>query len=142
MSSPAADAKAIKGTVLNIQHFSTHDGPGMRTTVFLKGCTLRCKWCSNPESIQPKAELAYNLLKCIGKDQCGFCLKECPEFAIFTVDSDVKVRVNWDLCTNCGQCVSACPTNALTLFGQEMTADQVPTRWNRTAPSIANPAAA
>jgi len=90
MQNSPVNTSAPKGIVLNIQHFSTHDGPGMRTNVFLKGCTLRCKWCSNPESIQPKPELAYNLSKCIGKDQCGFCLKECPESAIFNVDSDTK----------------------------------------------------
>ena len=84
MNSPAMNTTVPKGIVLNIQHFSIHDGPGMRTTVFLKGCSLRCKWCSNPESIHPKPELAYNPSKCIGKDQCGFCLKECPESAIFS----------------------------------------------------------
>jgi pyruvate formate lyase activating enzyme len=115
----------VKGTVLNIQHFSTHDGTGMRTNVFLKGCSLRCKWCSNPESIHPKPELAYNLSKCIGTDQCGFCLKECPESAIFKIDSDTKVRINWDLCTNCGKCVPVCPPQALYLFGHEMTVDEV-----------------
>lgn len=113
------------GMVLNIQHFCTHDGPGIRTTVFLKGCSLRCKWCSNPESIHPKPELAYNPAKCIGKDQCGYCLKECPESAMFTVDSDVKIRINWDLCTNCGKCVPACPPTALYLFGREMTVAEV-----------------
>ena len=125
MSSPAADTKGLRGTVLNIQHFSTHDGPGMRTTVFLKGCSLRCKWCSNPESIHPKPELAYNPSRCIGKDECGFCLKECPESALFVVDSDVKVQANWDLCTNCGKCVPACPPKALYLFGQSMSVDEV-----------------
>jgi pyruvate formate lyase activating enzyme len=115
----------LKGTVLNIQHFCTHDGPGMRTTVFLKGCSLRCKWCSNPESIHPKPELAYNLSKCIGKDQCGLCIRECPESAIFNVEPDQKVRINWDLCTNCGKCVPVCPPQALYLFGQEMTVDEV-----------------
>ena len=115
----------ITGTVLNIQHFCTHDGPGMRTTVFLKGCSLRCKWCSNPESIHPKPELAYNPSKCIGKIECGLCLKECPESAIFTVDSDVRVRINWDLCTNCGKCVPVCPSIALYQFGREMTVDEV-----------------
>ena len=115
----------LKGTVLNIQHFCTHDGPGMRTTVFLKGCSLRCKWCSNPESIHPKPELAYNPTKCIGKTECGFCLKECPESAIFTVDPEVKVRINWDLCTNCGKCVPVCPPQALYSFGQAMTVDEV-----------------
>ena len=113
------------GIVLNIQHFCTHDGPGIRTNVFLKGCSLRCKWCSNPESIHPKPELAYNPSKCIGKNECGFCLKECPENAIFTLDSDVKVRINWDLCTNCGKCVPACPSQALHEFGIEMTVEQV-----------------
>jgi pyruvate formate lyase activating enzyme len=125
METPTTQATPLKGTVLNIQHFCTHDGPGMRTNVFLKGCSLRCKWCSNPESIHAKPELAYNLSKCIGKDQCGFCLKACPESAIFNVDSDVKVRVNWDLCTNCGKCVPVCPPEALYLFGREMTVDEV-----------------
>jgi pyruvate formate lyase activating enzyme len=116
--------------VLNIQHFSIHDGPGIRTTVFLKGCPLRCKWCSNPESINPKLELAYKPTQCLGEKQCGYCLKNiCPESAIYVVGSgagpDDKVRINWDLCTNCGQCVDVCPSNALYLFGQEMTADQV-----------------
>jgi len=113
------------GMVLNIQHFCTHDGPGIRTTVFLKFCSLRCKWCSNPESIHPKPELAYNPSKCIGVKECGLCVKECPESAIFTVDPDLKVKINWDLCTNCGKCVPVCPPQALSLFGQEMTVDQV-----------------
>ncbi len=124
MSQPA-DAQHPTGTVLNIQHFCTHDGPGIRTTVFLKACSLRCKWCCNPESIHPKPELSYNPGKCIGEKECGFCLKECPETALYTVGSDVKVRVNWDLCTNCGKCVDPCPTQALNLFGKTMTVEQV-----------------
>ena len=106
------------GTVLNIQHSCTHGGPGMRTTVFLKGCSFRCKWCSNPESIRPKPELAYNLNRCIGDKECGLRIAGCPESAIFTIDSDVKVRTNWDLCTNCGKCVPVCPPKALYLFGR------------------------
>lgn len=125
MTLSSETAALPKGTVLNIQHFCTHDGPGIRTTVFLKGCSLRCKWCSNPESIHPKPELAYNLGRCIGTDECGLCLKECPESAIFTLDSDQKVRINWDLCTNCGKCVPACPSQALNIFGKEMTVDEV-----------------
>ncbi|MGE5796314.1 MAG: glycyl-radical enzyme activating protein [Ignavibacteria bacterium] len=120
------DAKTVTGLVLNIQHFSTHDGPGIRTTVFLKGCSLRCKWCSNPESINLKPELAYKPDLCIGEKQCGLCLKDiCPELALFVEAPRDKVQVNWDLCTNCGKCVPVCPTNALYLFGQEMTVDQV-----------------
>lgn len=92
---------------------------------------MRCKWCSNPESIHPKPELAYNPEKCIGEKECGNCLKEdvCPESAIFVLKTEDaagdRVRINWDLCTNCGKCVSVCPTEALYLFGHEMTVDQV-----------------
>lgn len=125
MTQSSVPPAAPTGTVLNIQHFCTHDGPGIRTTVFLKGCSLRCKWCSNPESIHAKPELAYNSARCIGTEECGLCLKECPESAIFTLDSDAKVRINWDLCTNCGKCVPACPPQALYLFGKEMTVDEV-----------------
>lgn len=115
-----------KGLVLNIQHFCTHDGPGIRTNVFLKGCSLRCKWCSNPESIHPRPELGYNPRSCIGEKECGYCLGEvCPESAIFVVGPGDKVHVNWDLCTNCGACVPVCPANALSLFGREMTVDEV-----------------
>jgi len=74
MSSEQKKTTAVKGLVLNIQHFCTHDGPGIRTNVFLKGCSLRCKWCSNPESILPKPELSYNHGKCIGEKECGCCL--------------------------------------------------------------------
>ena len=115
----------LTGTVLNIQHFCTHDGPGIRTTVFLKGCSLRCKWCCNPESIHPMPELAYDLKKCIGEKECGLCLKECPESALSALPSDGKIRVNWDLCTNCGKCVPVCPPKALYLFGRPMTVDEV-----------------
>lgn len=68
-----------KGIVFNIQHFTVHDGPGIRTEVFLKGCPLRCKWCSNPESIDPRRQLGIYPDKCIGKDKCGFCVKACSK---------------------------------------------------------------
>lgn len=125
MTSTATLAAAPTGRVLNIQHFCTDDGPGIRTTVFLKGCSLRCKWCCNPESIRPAPELAFAVRKCIGVQECGLCLKECPESAIYVVDADGKVRVNWDLCTNCGKCVPVCPTEALSQFGRPLTVDEV-----------------
>lgn len=125
MSLATESAVELTGRVLNIQHFCTNDGPGIRTNVFLKGCSLRCKWCCNPEGIHPKPELAFDLKNCIGEKECGPCLKECPESAIYVVDSDGKVRINWDLCTNCGKCVPDCPTEALHEFGQEMTVDEV-----------------
>lgn len=120
--------QALTGLVLNIQHFCTHDGPGIRTTVFLKFCSLHCKWCSNPESIGQKPELAYNPGKCIGKKQCGKCLQPpCPEGAMYVVDGpDDRVQINWDLASECGEeTVAVCPTGALYLFGQHMTVDQV-----------------
>jgi pyruvate formate lyase activating enzyme len=128
MENELMNTKAPTGLVLNIQHFCTHDGPGIRTTVFLKHCSLRCKWCSNPESIHPKPELAYNPSKCIGKKECGLCLKPpFPEGAMYVIDgADDKVHVNWDLAGECDQeTISLCPTGALHLFGQEMTVDQV-----------------
>lgn len=122
------NTQAPKGLVLNIQHFCTNDGPGIRTTVFLKFCGLRCKWCCNPESIRQKPELAYNINKCIGKKACGRCLKPpCPEGAMYVLDGpDDRVHINWDLASECGEeTTSVCPTGALYLFGQEMTVDQV-----------------
>lgn len=118
-------ASDIRGTVVDVQHFSTHDGPGIRTTVFLKGCSLRCKWCCNPETISPKPELAYNLKLCIGEKECGRCLSACPEAALHVLDSDGKVRVNWDMCTNCSACIEVCPSKALYAYGEEMSVAQV-----------------
>lgn len=125
MNLATESAAKITGRVLNIQHFCTHDGPGIRTNVFLKGCSLRCKWCCNPESIHPKPELAFDLKKCIGEKECGLCIKECPEAAIYVVDADGKVRINWDLCTNCGKCIPVCPSEALYEFGMERTVEDV-----------------
>jgi pyruvate formate lyase activating enzyme len=121
-------SKQTTGLILNIQHFCTHDGPGIRTTVFLKGCSLRCKWCSNPESIHLKPELAYKRSQCIGAKACGLCLKDpCAEGAFYVVEGeDDRVQVNWDLASDCGKaCADVCPTGALYMFGQEMTVDEV-----------------
>lgn len=110
---------------MNIQHYSLHDGPGIRTTVFLKGCSLRCKWCCNPESILPKQELAYNSKDCIGVAECGACLRVCQTSALYKTDRDPKALLDWNLCVHCGECVSKCPSGALHIFGQVMTVDQV-----------------
>ena len=122
------NSQAATGLVLNIQHFCTNDGPGIRTTVFLKGCSLRCKWCCNPESIGRKPELAYNVDKCIGKKACGRCLAPpVPEGDFYVLDGpDDRVRVNWDLAAECGvETTSVCPTGALYMFGQGMTVEEV-----------------
>lgn len=119
------DAGAVTGVVNNIQHYCTEDGPGIRTTVFLKGCSLACKWCSNPESLHAKPELAYNPNNCLGCDACTLCLEACPESAIRLLPDEDKVSVDFSRCTNCGLCVDACPSKAMTLFGKSMTVEEV-----------------
>jgi pyruvate formate lyase activating enzyme len=122
MSKQATPPSKDTGWVLNIQRYCSHDGPGIRTTVFLKGCSLRC------ESIRPKPELAYDPKLCTGKKECGLCLKSpFPEGAFYVVDgADDKIRVNWDLATDCDAAtISLCPTDALYMFGTEMTVKEV-----------------
>lgn len=129
-----------KGLVVNIQNFCTEDGPGIRTTVFLKACSLRCKWCSNPETIHPKPELAFKRSKCVGAKECGLCLKPpCPEGAMYVVDGpDDKVHINWELANDHGTDLAAvCPTGALYMFGQEMTVDEVLAQVEEDAPFFA-----
>ncbi len=128
MNSPADKSTGPTGIVLNIQRYCSHDGPGIRTTVFLKGCSLRCKWCANPESIRPKPELAYEPRLCAGAKECGLCLKApFPEGAFYVVEgADDKVRVNWDLAMDVDEELAAlCPTNALSMYGKRMTVDEV-----------------
>ncbi len=113
-----------QGLVFNIQKYSVHDGPGIRTLVFLKGCTLACRWCSNPESITPDPTLAYNPAKCIGVRECGRCLLSCTAGAI-TQTGDGKIAINRSVCTDCMFCARACPSTALTIYGETMTVDGV-----------------
>jgi pyruvate formate lyase activating enzyme len=127
MKNQAINASDIKGTVLNIQRYCSHDGPGIRTNVFLKGCSLRCKWCSNPESIRMKPELSYDPKKCTGK-KCSLCLKSpFPEGAFYFLEGDDEhVKVNWDLAMDCDEThASLCPTGALEMFGKLMTVNEV-----------------
>ena len=117
----------ITGTVLNIQRYCSHDGPGIRTTVFLKGCSLRCKWCANPESIRSEPELNYDAKKCSGKE-CGICLKApFPESAFYFVEGeDDAVKVNWDVATGYNEeMTDLCPTGALEIYGKTMTVEEV-----------------
>jgi pyruvate formate lyase activating enzyme len=117
----------LKGTVLNIQRYCSHDGPGIRTTVFLKGCSLRCKWCSNPESIRKKPELSYDAKKCKGKE-CSLCLKApFPEGAFYFLEGeDEHVKVNWQLAMDVdNEQALLCPTGALEMFGKTMTVGEV-----------------
>lgn len=107
------------GTVFNIQKFCVNDGPGIRTSVFLKGCPLRCAWCHNPESQRIAFELAYDGDKCLG---CGRCVSLCPSGAHWFAGG--KHELDRELCLGCGSCVGPlCP--ATELFGKEMSAESV-----------------
>lgn len=108
-----------KGVVFNIQRFSVNDGPGIRTIVFLKGCPLRCRWCSNPESQRIQPDILYSKELCIG---CGQCAQVCPQEAI---DPSNPGFVNRDKCIGCGECVSVCPAGALILKGEVMDVNEI-----------------
>jgi pyruvate formate lyase activating enzyme len=112
--------KSIKGMIFSIQRYSIHDGPGIRTTVFLKGCPLRCIWCQNPESQSSRPEIFYNVDRCTG---CGKCVVVCPKKAIEKVEG--KVKTDRRACDGCGACTDVCPTESRSLMGREVRAEYV-----------------
>lgn len=105
----------MKGTIFNIQRFSLHDGPGIRTIIFFKGCALRCKWCSNPESHSPKPQILYIPINCI---QCQKCVQICPKNAI-SINNGNKV-IDYSKCDMCGLCVENCCASALEISGRQV----------------------
>ena len=113
----------VSGIVFNVQKFSVHDGQGIRTLVFLKGCPLRCKWCSNPESQRLQPEMAFNATRCLTAEVCGRCARACPTGAITVQDG--LLRIDRSLCKHCFSCAAACPSGAQNLYGESMTVDQV-----------------
>lgn len=114
------DTAEARGVVFNIQRFSIHDGPGIRTTVFLKGCSLRCGWCSNPEALRPFPEIITRDVKCI---RSGKCVEACPEQAI-TVVENTRI-IHWEKCNYCMKCAEVCPSGAIEAMGRTMTVAEV-----------------
>lgn len=110
----------MDGSVFNIQRFSIHDGPGIRTTVFLKGCTLHCFWCHNPESVRLKPELQFYPERCVA---CGNCVEACPTGAQL-LENGERILLR-DQCDVCGKCVDVCYSQALTIAGKTMSVEQV-----------------
>lgn len=113
--------------VTNIQGYSIHDGPGIRTIVFLKGCSLECQWCCNPECISPHPEVGFIKALCT---KCGKCAGVCPEEALIC-EADQLPRIDRKRCSGCGACSSVCSYKAIVLYGKQMNADEVFDAVNR-----------
>lgn len=111
-----------RGCVFNIQKFSTNDGPGIRTTVFFKGCPLHCAWCSNPESQLQKPQILWDPSKCV---RCLHCAHTCPQGAVVNDSENDRIRFDSTRCTGCNHCVSQCPQEALTLEGKWKSVEDV-----------------
>ncbi len=110
----------MQGCIFDIQRFSLDDGPGIRTTVFLKGCPLSCRWCHNPEGLSPKAVLLFYPQKCVG---CGGCAVVCPH-DLHTVTPDAHL-FDRETCITCGACAAVCRPGALSIAGRTATAQEV-----------------
>ncbi len=106
-----------RGRIFNLQRFSTRDGPGIRTTVFFKGCPLACRWCHNPEGMRSAAELLAHPARCIG---CDACSRVCPRGVAVPAGSGSGLEPGVWSCEACGTCVEACPTGAREIAGEEL----------------------
>jgi pyruvate formate lyase activating enzyme len=111
---------AERALVFDVQRFSIHDGPGIRTVVFFKGCSLACEWCQNPEAMSAAPEIAYYAERCLA--ECHACEGVCRERAILP---DPTARVDFARCTACGDCVEVCPTRALRIVGREVSSGEL-----------------
>ena len=113
----------MKGRITSLQRMSIHDGPGIRTVVFLKGCNMRCKWCHNPETWSFKPQIQYIQEKCI---HCGTCIAACPQKAITPLAD--QIQIDYSLCATCGTCAASCCTQALSVVGEVV---DIETLWKR-----------
>ncbi|MCL2409015.1 MAG: glycyl-radical enzyme activating protein [Oscillospiraceae bacterium] len=136
------ETKALTGKFYDIQGFSVHDGPGIRLTLFMKGCPLRCPWCHSPECLEFHTELNWMELKCIGTEKCGRCLNVCPHDTIspgkkkegLSGEEIELVTVDRTKCDNCGKCADACTAKALYMCGTDYTIDEIMQRVERDKP--------
>lgn len=120
-----SERRQITGWVFDIQRFSLHDGPGIRTLVFMQGCPLACKWCCNPEGQKHRPQLRFLSIKCVGADKCKApCVDACPEGAI-SLSPEGKAVTDWELCQSRGKCTEACLFRARTIAGKRMTVEEV-----------------
>lgn len=115
------DAEELEGIVCSLERFATHDGPGIRTTVYMKGCPLNCAWCSSPHTQSRKPEILFNEMRC---EASGACIATCPEDAISVLDGDV-FTIDRALCTACGECIDVCNSRALEISGSVMTVEEL-----------------
>jgi pyruvate formate lyase activating enzyme len=115
----------VSGTVFNVQRFSVHDGPGIRTVVFMKGCSLRCLWCSNPESLSCRVQLGFNPDRCIGIDKCSACFKAAPGAQAFVIREQRVAGLTAGHPEQYLGCADACPTGALKAWGRRTTVGAV-----------------
>ncbi|MBM3173293.1 MAG: glycyl-radical enzyme activating protein [Chloroflexi bacterium] len=122
------------GIIFNIQRFSVHDGPGIRTTVFFKGCPLRCAWCANPESQAMEPQLIVRDVKC---QSCGKCVAACPRKAITQGSNGARI-IHWEHCDQCLACVDACIYGALNIAGKRMAVAEVAAEAERDKPFYKN----
>jgi pyruvate formate lyase activating enzyme len=120
-------APGTSGNIVNIQRFTIHDGPGIRTEIFFKGCSLRCKWCSNPESIDARPQLGVYAARCVGKDKCGLCLMACPLPVCPLICEDGRLTgAERAACKpGCFVCAEACPASALMRWGRDMRVEEL-----------------
>lgn len=113
----------INGTIFNIKRFSVHDGPGIRTSIFLKGCPLHCIWCHNPEGINHGITIWYNRNTCIA---CGQCVKVCPKQALsLNISENKLIEIDYNKCDVTGNCVKICPTGSLQFTGSISTVSEI-----------------
>ncbi len=123
----------MQGIITEIQRFSVHDGPGIRTTIFFKGCNLRCFWCHNPETHRMEPELQLQLVRCIG---CGACFAVCPHEAHQMVDGQRAFLR--ERCQACGRCAAECFAEALVLIGRRVEVEEVMAEVRADRPFYAN----